>query len=149
MQLAELHPALTHFPIALLMAAFFFQMIVLLKPKWMAPTVPLWILGLSETITLFAILSGEAAADLAASNAGVSQEVTDLIASHEQFGNITIWGSLILFGGWFWLRLRYGDSRRLGIVTLVCLFFLMLVVFYSGNLGSSLVFDHGVGVKLP
>ncbi|MDP7653963.1 MAG: DUF2231 domain-containing protein, partial [Candidatus Marinimicrobia bacterium] len=101
------------------------------------------------TITLFAILSGEAAADLAASNAGVSQEVADLIASHEQFGNITIWGSLILFGGWFWLRLRYGDSRRLGIVTLVCLFFLMLVVFYSGNLGSSLVFDHGVGVKLP
>jgi uncharacterized membrane protein len=145
LQLAELHPVLTHFPIALLTTAFLFQMVTLLWPKWMAATVPLWVLGLSVAITLFTVLSGEAASDVAVAGAGVSQEVADLIACHEQLGNITIWGSLILFGGWFWLRLKFGDSRLLGIVALVWLLFLMLVVFYSGNLGGSLVFDHGIG----
>ena len=145
MQLAELHPVLTHFPMALLTTAFLFQMVTLLWPKWMAATVPLWVLGLSVAITLFTVLSGEAASDVAVAGAGVSHEVADLIACHEQLGNITIWGSLILFGGWFWLRLKFGDSRLLGIVALVWLLFLMLVVIYSGNLGGSLVFDHGIG----
>lgn len=149
MQLAAFHPVLTHFPIALLTASFLFQAVVLFRPKWMAATVPLWILGLSVAITLFTALSGEAAAEIAVKNAGVSQEIADLIASHELYANITIWGSIVLFGGWSWFRLKYSDSRLLGFIVLICLFLLMTAVLITGDLGGDLVLDYGVGVKIP
>lgn len=146
--MADLHPPLTHFPVALLVTAFLFQVVVILRREWLAPSVPLWVLGLAVAITLFTTLSGEAAAEIASASGNISDDVATLIANHEQYANITIWGSLVLFISWIWCRLKYGDSRLLGMIVLLALFLLSVIVLITGDKGGNLVLEYGVGVEL-
>jgi len=55
----ELHPTIVHFPIALIILAYFFQVITVFKPGLIPKHLNLWVLIPAALSTLPAVLSGE------------------------------------------------------------------------------------------
>jgi uncharacterized membrane protein len=135
-----IHPMLVHFPIALLSAAVFFD---LLGGTWRPEEcriASLYTLVLGFAGAAVSVVSGAMAED-AAEHSGVPESVLEL---HEGLGFATFWIFLGLLGWRFvtgigFVRERRAVSVGLGIVGVVVL----LVASYYGG---SLVYDYGAGV---
>ena len=135
-----IHPMLVHFPIALLSAAVFFD---LLGGKWRPEEcriAGLYTLVLGFAGSLAAVVSGHMAEE-AVEHSGVPESVLEL---HEGLGFATFWIFLGLLGWRLVTRIGFVGEQRavsvgLGIVGVVVL----LVASYYGG---SLVYDYGAGV---
>lgn len=135
-----IHPMLVHFPIALLSAAVFFD---LLGSKWRPEdcrVASLYTLVLGFAGAGVSVISGGMAED-AAEHSGVPEQAIEL---HEVLGFATFWIFAGLAGlrlaAWFgWIRDQRMVSLLLGIAGVV----VMLVASYYGG---SLVYDYGAGV---
>ncbi len=135
-----IHPMLVHFPIALLSAAVFFD---LLGAKWRPEdcrVASLYTLVLGFAGALVSVVSGSMAED-AAEHGGVPEQAIEI---HEMLGFATFW----IFAGLLglrlitilgWIREQPTAARLLGIAGVVVL----LVASYYGG---SLVYDYGAGV---
>lgn len=135
-----IHPMLVHFPIALLSAAVFFDMLGLRWREEECRTAGLYTLALGLAGAVVAVISGHMAEE-AVEHSGVPESVLEL---HEGLGFATFWVFLGLLGWRFatWIgfvRERRAVSVGLGIVGVVVL----LVASYYGG---SLVYDYGAGV---
>ena len=107
-----LHPAIVHFPIALITTALILHGIQLWKPNWLSRVVGLWLMGLATIFSIAAVLSGQKEA-AKAGGIGYPTETLILIERHETTGNIVVWGSIVFFVGWVYLFLKYKDDLRL------------------------------------
>lgn len=145
---APIHPQVTHFPIALIIAAFVLQIVVMLKPHWVCRSTPIWILGLAIVPAFLSALSGEQAAYLATTQTILPDSVQALVGRHEAFATFTVWMSLVVLIGWIWLFGKYPSDRRVDMTALAFLFLLSVSVSVTGLLGGKLVMTHGVGVGL-
>ncbi len=135
-----IHPMLVHFPIALLSAAVFFD---LLGRKWRPEECR--IAGLYTLVLGFAgaavsVASGAMAED-AVEHSGVPERAIEI---HEMLGFAAFWIFAGLLGlrlatGLGWIREQRMVSGVLGIAGVV----VMLVASYYGG---SLVYDYGAGV---
>ena len=135
-----IHPMLVHFPIALLSAAVFFD---LLGGKWRPEECR--IAGLYTLVLGFAgaavsVASGAMAED-AVEHSGVPERAIEI---HEMLGFAAFWVFAGLLGlrlatGLGWIREQRMVSLLLGIAGVV----VMLVASYYGG---SLVYDYGAGV---
>lgn len=146
--LPNLHPAVVHFPIALATVALLFDVVgpFLKKHDWLDRTgATLWILaGIGA---FFAMESGENAAD---SLAKVPPQADPVIARHSDFAH---WAAYLLLA---FALLRLGATiwdpqrERRGARFLLLLPELALVglVFYTADLGGTLVYQHGVAVQM-
>ncbi|MEE9167942.1 MAG: DUF2231 domain-containing protein [Candidatus Neomarinimicrobiota bacterium] len=142
------HPQITHFPIALIISAFFFQIVAMLKSSWVCRSTPLWILGFAIVPALFSLLSGEQAAHLASTTRSLEDSAQALLARHDAFATFTVWMSLAVLVSWVWFFLKYPGDRRVDTAALFFLFLLALAVAATGYLGGELVLTYGVGVKM-
>lgn len=137
-----IHPMLVHFPIALLSAAVFFD---LLGPRWREEecrTASLYTLMLGLAGALAAVISGHMAEE-AVEHSGVPESVLEL---HEGLGFATFWIFLGLLGWRFVTGLGIISERRavsvgLGMVGIV-------VLLAASYYGGSLVYDYGAGVSV-
>jgi uncharacterized membrane protein len=144
------HPAVVHFPIALLLTAALFDAgcLVFRRFLWLdRAAVAVMVLG---GLSLgFAYLTGERAADAAAPVAGIAQAV---LADHEDLALLSLiaWSCAIvlrLFVSWLG---RHDLEIQLGIFRLAALIlsfggaFLIVVTALHGG---QLVYHHGIGVS--
>ena len=139
-----LHPAIVHFPIALITTALILHGIQLWKPNWLGRVVGLWLMGLATIFSIAAVLSGKKEA-AKASEIGYPTETLILIERHETIGNIVVWGSILFFIGWIYLFLKYKNDIRLDRLALAFLLLLFMIVTLSAYTGGQLVYIHGVG----
>lgn len=145
-----LHPALVHFPIALLICAAFFDALCLVFRRFLwidrAATALLTIGGLALGA---AYLTGERAAEAAAPITGIAQGV---VADHEDLALLTLWvtwGAVILklfvsYLGRDDLEIHLGIFRLASLVVIFGAAALLILTAYHGG---QLVFDHGIGVS--
>ena len=139
-----LHPAIVHFPIALITAALIFHTLHLYKPEWINRTIGLWLLGLSTIFSIVAVLSGQKEIQKAG-ELGYPTETLLLIERHQTIGNIVVWGSILLFTGWLFLYLNNQVNNKVHHLAFAFLLLLFIIVIISGYTGGHLVYIHGVG----
>ena len=139
-----LHPAIVHFPIALITTALILHGIQLWKPNWLGRVVGLWLMGLATIFSIAAVLSGQKEATKAGA-IGYPTETLIFIERHETIGNIVVWGSILFFIGWIYLFLKYKNDIRLDRLALAFLLLLFMIVTISAYTGGQLVYIHGVG----
>ncbi|SUZ91940.1 uncharacterized protein METZ01_LOCUS44794 [marine metagenome] len=139
-----LHPAIVHFPIALITAALIFHTLHLYKPEWINRTIGLWLLGLSTIFSIVAVLSGQKEIQKAG-ELGYPTETLILIERHQTIGNIVVWGSILLFIGWLFLYLKNQVNNKVNHLAFAFLLLLFVIVIISGYTGGYLVYIHGVG----
>jgi len=140
--LARLHPFFVHFPIALLLSAVLAHLLFWSRKH---PSLLLFSRFLLVGAALGALLSAlsggwaeDAAGDLRA-------EVHEAIEQHETLGYIQAW-LLPVLAMWGVLRRKTMLERELSIFFGVMLLSTVLML-YTGWLGGSLVYEHGVGVE--
>ena len=138
-----LHPAIVHFPIALITTALILHGIQLWKPNWLGRVVGLWLMGLATIFSIAAVLSGQKEA-AKAGEIGYPTETLIFIERHETIGNIVVWGSILFFVGWIYLFLKYKNDIRLDRLALAFLLLLFMIVTISAYTGGQLVYIHGV-----
>jgi len=146
-----LHPAVVHFPVALLLTAAFFDAacLVLRRYLWIDRTATA-LLTLGGIALGAAYLTGERAAEAAAPVTGIAQGI---LADHEDLALLTLWATgvalaLRLFVTWLGrddLEVHLGIFRLAALVAVFGAAALMILTAYHGG---QLVFDHGIGVSL-
>lgn len=132
----ELHPIIVHFPIALIILAYIFQWITVLKPEWVPKHLNLWVLVPAAISVLPASLTGEQAEE---SVEDICQEAHDVLENHELFANMTTWGTIILTLVWVWITLKGKADQKVQRLFLAFLTLIVISVSITGYLGGELV----------
>jgi uncharacterized membrane protein len=149
--LSNPHPAVVHFPIALLVTGTAFDVgaLVLRGRLWLDRTAAA-LITLGGGALGAAYLTGERAADAAAPVTGVAQGI---LADHEDLAMLSlwVWGATValrLFVSWLGrddLEVQLGIFR---LASLVLAFGGVFLVVVTAMHGGQLVYDYGVGVDL-
>jgi len=146
-----IHPALVHFPIALLMTAAIFDAacLVFRGSLWLdrAATALLILGGVGLGA---AYLTGQRAVELADPITGTAQGI---LAEHKDLALLTIGAAtaallfklLVTWLGRFDLRVQIGIFRLVALILVFGTVFLLGLTAYHGG---QLVYDHGIGVNL-
>lgn len=142
--LAELHPKIVHFPIALLIVYFLFELLGVIFKKDFFLKSALLLLLLGVLGALAAVLSGhqaEEAFDYWNKQSG------QLMEEHEFYANITLW----YFTGLLVLRTIVTFNKKfIGIIQYVVLVLALVGIYFvyqAGDHGGKMVYDYGVGTK--
>ena len=132
----ELHPALVHFPIALITFAYIFQVITVFKPNVVPKHLNLWLMVPAAISTLPAVLTGEKAEE----NLGeICIEAHETLENHELFANITTWSILNLTFVWVYMTLKGFESPKYQKLFLAFLTIIFISICVTGYLGGELV----------
>jgi uncharacterized membrane protein len=150
--LPNLHPAIVHFPIALLPAALLFDFVCLLRPTWT------WLdRGAAALYTLAAAGAGAAyyAGDHAADGLGrLAPAAQAVLSEHEDLAGWTVGVCCVLALARLVLAWREHDRPRIGAGLLRWLLLLgggaaLVLLAATADHGGSLVYRHAVSVAKP
>jgi len=138
----DLHPAIVHFPIALLiaaggfyLAARFREQATFYRAAWL-----LHVAGLAGSIA--AVLTGRSAEG----NLTLTSALEGLLENHQLLGYATAWLFALLA---IWQYLRQGRGPVLEQWLFISAYFLALgVMAYGAWLGGQMVYQHGAGVGI-
>jgi uncharacterized membrane protein len=148
--LPNLHPAVVHFPLALLVTALIFDLACVVTRAWPwmdRAATALWVLGTAGLGGAY--LTGDAASD---QMVGITGEAQAVLADHEALAEL----SLFAFGGVMVLRLLVSwlgrrDKRiHIGLFRLVALAAALaaqLLLVATADRGGALVYRYGMGVE--
>ncbi len=149
--LPNLHPAVVHFPLALLATALFFDLLALFSRgrRWLDHGATL-LYCLAAVGAGAAWLSGLKAADSMWSMPGPAQAA---LSEHQDLGLQTMAATIVLtafrlFVAWL---ARKDQRTPLGLFRVVAFVAAVAVVFLAGvtaDHGGALVYQHGMGVKV-
>lgn len=139
----HLHSMVVHFPIALLMAGFFSEIISLFVKKDFIRHASLYLLVLGTLGAIAAYVSGSYAGD--GMTDGLLQQP---IAMHAQAALVTFW--LAIATALAKLVLYFLNTQKAWAVWSSLLLYAVLIGFVTrtGYLGGELVFKHGAGIEL-
>ncbi|MBZ0180789.1 MAG: DUF2231 domain-containing protein [Melioribacteraceae bacterium] len=146
--LADLHPLVIHFPIALLMVYSIFVLLSFWNSDRYFPAA-LIILFVGVLVGIVAVLSGNQAAELfRRENFLISPLIQNAIENHEFFATITLWFYILLLVSSFYLYIKHLlDNKKILLLLILSLIGCGLI-YTTGSIGGELVYDHGVGVDL-
>jgi uncharacterized membrane protein len=148
--LPDLHPAVVHYPIALLTTAFVLDVfcLVLRSQPWLdrAATL-LYVLGTLSACA--AVISGQQAADLLVGAPGAAQAA---MYDHEDLAKLTlvmfgIVASLRLIASWRARRDKKVKTGALRVVAVVLAFCGQFLILLTASRGGELVYFHGLGTN--
>lgn len=139
----HLHAMVVHFPIALLMVAFLFEVTSFLYKKEFLRQSAFYLLLLGMLGTVVSYLAGNAAGE--GMEEGPLNKAMEL---HEQAATISLWLTIIttlVYGSIYFLKFNKGWLRIIGV-----LLFTGVIgsIARTGYLGGQLVYKHGAGVEL-
>lgn len=140
----NIHPLIIHFPIALWLAAVFFDLISLIsKDAWIRNTA-MALYGLGALSSYAAFLSGDQAIDMV--TIPFQGEVT--ASNHSDWGSYTLYFFIaytILRGVIFWKQ--WDKKKIVGIALFILGIIGMGMVAKTADLGGKLVYKYGVGIN--
>lgn len=138
-----MHAMIVHFPIALLLVGFLFEMIGFFLKKSIFSQASFYLLILAAASAITAYLTGDAAGD--GMEGGSLKKAMDL---HEQAAVITLWLTIAAAAtrsAWELFRQKIWWLR---IIAMVLFATAAIGVGRTGYLGGQLVFKHAAGVEL-
>jgi uncharacterized membrane protein len=142
MEHVGLHPAVVHFPIVLIVAAFFLDVVALASARTGPATAARWAMWFGTATTALAVLSGHHDGD--AARDALTPTVEALVDRHHDLALIALGGAAVLS---LWRLLARRDVRfEWQLVYLILLAALVVQVTRTAYLGGRLVFERGVGV---
>jgi uncharacterized membrane protein len=139
--LIKLHPAIVHFPVALLFLAGAFGLISLFIKRnfWKGLAINSLIFG--TLLSLIAVLTGLIEEQILKHNDAIHK----ILVIHKLNGLVILFFSLILCL-WLWFRRKSMSSKEY-VLFAALLFIGSMLVTFQGYLGGKMVFEHGAGVK--
>lgn len=140
----HLHPMIVHFPIALLIVGFLFDMISLLVKKDFFSRAGLTLLILGTVGVIAAYFSGDMAGDGITETGSLKQA----LETHENAAQLTLWlmvGASLLRIAFVWMKKYTGALRYIAFVVFLAG---IISVARTGFYGGELVFKHAAGVTL-
>lgn len=143
--LAEIHPKVVHFPIALFTTYAFLEIVGILLKKEFLSRSALLILCIGVVTSFFAVLTGnQAATDFAF----WSDQSSALLNEHQTHATYLLWFALFVCA----LRIVLVIKKKMAgsVKYLFVLFALVLIflVYQTGNYGGDLVKKFGVGTEV-
>ena len=137
-QLIPLHPKLVHFPVALFVSAFGFEVFSYIFKKEGLHKTALNMYILAALITPLVVRTGIWEAE----RLNLSHPILD---THKKFALWTMWGSLMSLPIlWF---IKKEISKYFRIVFFLLLIGVVSVVSLTGHNGGTMVYEYGVGVE--
>jgi uncharacterized membrane protein len=142
--MGPIHPAIVHFPIALLVMAAVLHVLAFFISKPDLRTFAFWLHLVGTVTCVAAILSGDYAEGQLLEP---SEAMRDLAGEHETLGMISGWGFGVLA---VWAYLRKESKVKWEQIGFVVLFVLMTgILLIAAQHGGELVYEYGAGVSLP
>ena len=142
--MAELHPPIVHFAIALTITGVIFDLLGFVLKKESLKHAGFWTFVIGVLAVWGAMFSGEAAEE-AVEKFIERTKIEKVFEPHEELGKFLPW---IFTGlGLFRIYLYMKESVKLLITYLVLAFIGIGLIGYQGRLGGKLVYEYGVGVK--
>ena len=142
--MAELHPPIVHFAIALTIMGVIFDLLGFMLKKETLKHAGFWTFIVGVAAVWGAMLSGEAAEELVEKFVE-NTKIEEIFETHEELGKILPW---IFTGlGLFRIYLYIKENSKLTIIYLIVAFIGIGLIGYQGRLGGKMVYDYGVGVK--
>lgn len=139
----HLHAMIVHFPVALVLVAFFTEVLGLILKKKFYQQATLYILILAALGAIVAYFTGDAAGD--GMDGGSLQRALE---SHEEAAILTLWLTIAAAGAKIALNVFKKEMSWLKILAFVLLLAAAGSVARTGYLGGQLVFKHAAGVDL-
>ncbi len=142
--IVKIHPPAVHFGIAIPVATLVLHAFYHLRRRE-PDGVEFLMVFLSALSTAGAALSGYIAHE-SIEDLPISAEALELLHTHETLGIAVA----LLFGVVLGLRVLY-HFKRISVLHHLYAFLLLVgifLIFYQGNLGGRLVYDHGIGINM-
>ncbi len=147
--IAELHPKVVHFPVALLITYTLFEILGAFLKREFISKAALVILFLGIITAVLAVLTGNQADQLARSLAEKGAAYPkDLIEQHELFATLTIWYffALMILRTYFVIKKKFENKVKYLFAVLAIIG--SVFVYKAGDYGGELVYKHGIGTDL-
>lgn len=141
--LVPVHPAVVHFPIALLPMVFVLETIGHFGQRNELRKAALWLLTIGVTAAWFAVLTGYLAQEHASQTIRDSRGL-ELLQLHAKmaYAAAALWSGLLLGR----IYLERPDTERWRPLWLAFAFLGSLVLFFTAYLGGRMVYEFGAGV---
>jgi uncharacterized membrane protein len=143
--LAEIHPKVVHFPIALLTTYSLLEIFgVIFKNEFISKTA-LLILCLGVLSAFFSVFTGNQAANFFSF---WNEESRNLLNEHESFATYLLWSSAIICALRIFVTVKKKFRTVIKLLFVVAAFLLLYLVYETGIRGGDLVKKYGVGLNL-
>lgn len=137
----NIHPWFVHFPIALLVSSFIFELLGQILKNTAIQTAAKWNLWLAALFASITVGTGWHASETV-SHTDASHQIMEL---HKQMGWIIFIAASVLS---LWkLKAKPEWQEKVGPVYLLFLTVLISITLYSAHLGGRLVYEHGAGTN--
>lgn len=147
--MAELHPFVVHFPIAMLSLYIVLEIVTYYIKNETLNNITTWILLFGIVTAVNAVLSGNQAEHIASSLIdATSTIVEESIEEHEQFATLTLWYFLILVVIRYFLVQKKKMTKLFKAVLIILALCGGILIFQTGTTGGKLVYKYGVGTEL-
>ena len=142
--MAELHPPIVHFAIALTMVGVFFDLVGFVLNRDSLKKAGFWSLVVGVAALWAAMFSGEAAEEVV-EHFAKAVKAEELLERHETLGKLLPWLFTVVGGLRVYLYLK--ENRKLFVAYLIVGIVGVALVGLQGRLGGKMVYEYGVGVK--
>ncbi len=139
----HLHAMIVHFPVALVLVAFFTEVLGLILKKKFYQQATFYVLILATLGAIVAYLTGDAAGD--GMDGG---SLLQAMEAHEEAATFTLWFTIAATGAKSALFILKKEMLWLKILAFVLLMAAAGGVARTGYLGGQMVFKHAAGVEL-
>lgn len=144
--LSKIHPLVVHFPVALFIIYFLFELISLYYKEINFDKVTTLLLGFAILFALGAVLTGNKAAEL--NKNFFNNDLSNLVDKHETFATITLFFYTALLFTKVYLQNKKKFTGRVKYVYLTMVLIGNIFIYLTGYYGGRLVFDYGLGTSL-
>ena len=142
--LAEFHPPVVHFAIALILTGVLFDIAGFILNKESLKNAGFWAIIFGALSVWGAMFTGHFAEEIV-EDAIKGTKAYELLEQHEKIGEILPWIVSVLAG--FRVFLNFRPNKKLFILYMAAGLVVAGMVGFQGRLGGKMVFEHGVGVK--
>lgn len=143
-----LHSIFIHFPIAFLFLFIILEILnILLKKSFISKSAHLLLL-LGVIVGIFAVLTGNQAAQSISEKINNLTLYKELIEEHEYYATLTLWLFFFLLIFKTYLSRLKKENLTLYVLFLIFTLFSSYLLFKTAKLGGIIVYDFGIGTKL-